>query len=50
MADFYLFVVTNWAAPVGLDISGLSNLLAYRERIAARPAVQAAMMQEGLLK
>ena len=50
VADFYLFVVTNWAAPVGLDISGLSNLLAYRERIAARPAVQAAMQQEGLLK
>ena len=50
VADIYLFVVTNWATPVGLDISGLSHLLAFRERIAARPAVQAAMQQEGLLK
>ena len=49
VADGYLFTVTNWAKPVGLDISGLKNLAAYRERIAARPAVQAAMKAEGLL-
>jgi glutathione S-transferase len=35
---------------VGLDISGLQHLAAYRERIAARPAVQEAMKAEGLLK
>lgn len=50
VADAYLFTVTNWAKPVGLDISDLANLSAYRERIAARPAVQAAMKVEGLLK
>ena len=50
VADAYLFTVTNWAQPVGLDISHLKNLAAYRERIAARPAVQAAMKAEGLLK
>ncbi|MGD9774337.1 glutathione transferase GstA [Diaphorobacter sp.] len=50
VADAYLFTVTNWAAYVQLDISGLKNLAAYRERIAARPAVQAAMKAEGLLK
>ena len=50
VADAYLFTVTNWAKPVGLDISHLKNLAAYRERIAARPAVQAAMKAEGLLK
>ena len=50
VADFYLFVVTNWAPLVGLDISGLQQLAAYRGRIAARPAVQAAMRQEGLIK
>jgi len=50
VADAYLFTVTNWAAIQNLDISGLSNLSAYRERIAARPAVQAAMQAEGLLK
>jgi glutathione S-transferase len=49
VADGYLFTVTNWAKPVGLDISGLSHLAAYRGRIAARPAVQAAMKAEGLI-
>jgi len=49
VADAYLFTVTNWAKPTGLDISGLKNLAAYRERVAARPAVQAAMKAEGLL-
>jgi glutathione S-transferase len=50
VADAYLFTVTNWAKAVGLDISGLQHLAAYRERIAARPAVQEAMKAEGLLK
>ena len=49
VADAYLFTVSNWAKPTGLDISGLKNLAAYRERVAARPAVQAAMKAEGLL-
>lgn len=50
VADAYLFTVSNWAQYVGLDLSQLKNLTAYRERIAARPAVQAAMKAEGLLK
>ncbi len=50
VADAYLFTVTNWAQYVGLDISALKNLVAHRERIAARPAVQTAMKAEGLLK
>ena len=50
VADAYLFTVTNWGQYVGLDISQLKNLVAYRERIAARPAVQAAMKADGLLK
>ncbi|MGE0099306.1 MAG: glutathione transferase GstA [Hydrogenophaga sp.] len=50
VADGYLFTVTNWAPRVGVDITGLPNLVAYRERVAARPAVQAAMKAEGLLK
>jgi glutathione S-transferase len=49
-ADAYLFTVTNWAKPISLDISALKNLGAFRERVAARPAVQAAMKAEGLLK
>ena len=50
VADGYLFTVTNWAAPVGLDISGLAALNAYRARVGARPAVVAAMKAEGLIK
>ncbi|MEO7009786.1 MAG: glutathione transferase GstA [Caldimonas sp.] len=50
VADPYLFTVTNWTKPTGIDISGLSNLNAYMARMAARPAVQEAMKAEGLLK
>lgn len=49
VADPYLFTVTNWAPKVGVDISNLANLAALRERVAARPAVQAAMKEEGLI-
>ena len=50
VADGYLFTVTNWPAMVGMDITGLANLAAFRARVAARPAVQAAMKAEGLIK
>ncbi len=50
VADPYLFTVTNWAPHVGVDISGLANLAAFRQRMAARPAVQAAMREEGLIQ
>ncbi|MET0209354.1 MAG: glutathione transferase GstA [Burkholderiaceae bacterium] len=50
VADAYLFTVTNWAGHVGVDISKLANLAAVRERVASRPAVQAAMVAEGLVK
>lgn len=49
VADGYLFTVTNWTRPMAIDISGLKNLVAWRERVAARPAVQAAMKAEGLI-
>ena len=50
VADAYLFTVTTWAAHVKLDLSELPNLVAFQERVAQRPAVQAAMKAEGLLK
>jgi glutathione S-transferase len=50
VADAYLFTVTNWTRHVGIDISALKNLGAFQARMAARPAVQAAMKAEGLLK
>lgn len=49
-ADAYLFVVTNWAKFVGLDLSHLSALQAFMQRVAARPAVQMALKAEGLMK
>lgn len=48
-ADAYLFTVTNWSKPLGHDLSGFPMLEALRARIAARPAVQAAMKAEGLI-
>lgn len=50
VADCYFFVMTFWAPRIGIDLSGLKNVTAYAERIAARPTVQAAMQHEGLLK
>lgn len=49
-ADAYLFTVTNWSKGVGHDLSAFPKLEALRARIAARPAVIAAMTAEGLLK
>ena len=49
-ADAYLFTVARWAPFTGVDVGGLVNLAAFMERVAARPAVQAAMKAEGLLK
>ena len=50
VADAYLFTVANWTAHVGIDRSALTTLTAYMARVAARPAVQAAMKAEGLIK
>ena len=46
----YLFVVTSWAPKVNVDLSAFPDLAAFQARVAARPAVQAAMRAEGLLK
>ncbi len=50
VADAYLFVISNWAAGVGVDLAPNPNVLAFRKRIGARPTVQAAMKAEGLIK
>jgi glutathione S-transferase len=50
VADAYLFTVTRWSGNVGVDYSSLPHLVAYMDRVAARPAVQAAMKAEGQLK
>jgi glutathione S-transferase len=49
VADAYLFTVASWAQVVRLDMSPWPVLQAFQQRIAARPAVQQAMRDEGLL-
>jgi glutathione S-transferase len=48
VADAYLFTTLNWARHAGIDLSGLHKLQAYHQRVARRPAVQAAMQAERL--
>ncbi|WP_054180766.1 glutathione transferase GstA [Trabulsiella odontotermitis] len=48
IADAYLFTVLRWARGVKLNMEGLSHVASYMERVAARPAVTAAMKAEGL--
>lgn len=48
VADAYLFTVLGWALHIQLDLGRWPHLLAYQARIAARPAVVAALKAEGL--
>jgi glutathione S-transferase len=42
--------VLNWTNFHKIDLSAFPNVVAFMTRVAARPAVQAAMNAEGLLK
>lgn len=48
VADAYLFTVLSWMPYVKIDLSRWSSLTAFQARVAARPAVQAALKAEGL--
>jgi glutathione S-transferase len=48
VADAYLFTVASWAKFIEFDLSQWPALGAYQARVAARPAVVAAMKAEGL--
>jgi glutathione S-transferase len=50
VADSYLFTVINWAGFLHVDMAKWPQLTDYLARIAARPAVKAAMEAEGLTK
>jgi glutathione S-transferase len=50
VADGYLFTMLSWADRMKFDMSAMPNLVAYKERVAARPKVQEALTKEGLLK
>lgn len=49
VADAYLFTVLGWSKYVDFDLSPWPTLTAYLGRVAARPAVQAALAAEGLI-
>ncbi|APR78781.1 Glutathione S-transferase [Minicystis rosea] len=50
VADAYLFTVLSWTKFVGVDLSPWPVLVAYLERVAARPTVTEALVAEGLVK
>jgi len=50
VADAYLFVVLSWSAYVKLSLADWPNIQAFQARVAARPAVHAALVAEGLAK
>ncbi len=49
LADSYLFTIAGWSRNFGHDLSKFPKIMALRERVAARPAVQAAMRAEGMV-
>jgi len=50
VADGYLYVMLRWADGHKMDLSGFPHLMAFKDRVAARPKVQEALAKEGLLK
>jgi glutathione S-transferase len=50
IADAYLFVVLNWSGLHKVDLSPWPALGDFQARVAARPAVQATLKAEGLIK
>lgn len=49
VADCYLFTILSWSGHAGVDLAPWPALGAYLARIGARPAVQQALRDEGLL-
>jgi len=50
IADAYLFTVVNWSGTLGIDLGRWPALQQFQARVAARPGVQKAMKEEGLIK
>ena len=50
IADAYLFTILNWSSGLKVDLSPYPAIVAYQERVRARPSVQRAMTEEGLIK
>lgn len=49
VADAYLFTIVNWTFFLKIDLTPWPTLAAFHQRVLARPAVQAAMREEGLI-
>lgn len=49
LPDAYLFTTLRWTVPTKIDLTPFPNLTAFMKRMAARPAVHAAMKAEGLV-
>lgn len=50
VADAYLFTILGWTKPMEFDLSPWPEIQAYQRRVAVRPAVQVALVTEGLIK
>lgn len=50
VADAYAFTIVNWSNLLGMPLKAWPNLQAYLTRVSSRPAAQAALRAEGLLK
>jgi glutathione S-transferase len=50
VADAYLFTIFSWLTPLKIDAAAWPALVAHSGRVAARPAVVAALRAEGLLQ
>ena len=49
VADAYLFVLLRWTKPTQIDLARWPNLVAFVERVGARPKVKEALQAEGLI-
>lgn len=50
VADFYLTTILGWSKPLKVDLTPWPKLTEFAERVRARPGVQQAMREEGLIQ
>ena len=50
IADAYLFTIVNWSGMLKVDLTPWPALQQFQARVAVRPAVRAAMIDEGLVR
>jgi glutathione S-transferase len=50
VADGYLYTMLRWADGNKMDLSAFKHLMAFKDRVGARPKVQEALTKEGLMK